>query len=1070
MTGKFGLTLGRLAKGLVAVFVLAIASTGLAAQETAGKIQGTVLDPNGQPVAGAQVFVVGSSQATQTDASGFYFLNNVPPGNYSLRAQFIGLQPARVDNVRVSGGQTITVAFDLAGAVALQAISITVAETPIVPRDQVRSRSIITGSDVDELPVSDPMDIVLLQPGVIEARGGAVSIRGGRAREAAIFIDGAPVRSSRHAGTNLSIATNAVEEVAVTTGAMSAEFGDAQSGVISFVTRAGGPNFAASFAYETDEMAGNRSSGLNRFEGSLSGPLVGNLTFFVGGSLQGESGFDGRWGAGSVARYVPGGVDTEVTIDRTGENTALVEIPTFIQYSGDCAECQGARIQNRWTTEARFSGKLQFTFGSGSRMALSAHRDLDQDVTSDMLGLEALDGNRANSELYVFNWVQQVFRGATSELSFDINLSYQSDFVNTGQVERSWDLDHRDPGLGIVIDNIPFVFNPDNFSYDTGADAITTLNSDADWDTLIDHIRRGPTSGTVRPILDRLETSRFPTPRLNPFAVSGGFNNTGVAYGFQLSDEVRTVGRVNVDWQAGRYNRFRFGGEVRSTRTNHFDVGTAINRFSFGNIYTAEPTQSSVYIQDRLDLGDVVIDFGIRWDQYASNGLFPIVPGRIFTHPDFDDANPLSTVIWKEGETHNAVSPRLGVSFPVTDQTGFRLSYAHQAQSPRFQDIFGGINVDLSTTNTNQRFGGDVGFAKTIMFEFGVRHAFNQDMVIDIAAYNKDKVSDHTYRTLPFFDPFFNRVNNVNVLTSADFGTVRGIEFTFQRRFSNIFSLATNYTFQNSKSTGSDPTDFLNGLSRQPFDIEGNRPAPPQTTLRTRDDRRHNIAGQFTVAFPRDHSVGLLRNVGIYGTYQLQSGLPYTRVLNIGAGARSNGALGATLAAEPLQASETPWTKNFDIRVTKGFEMGGTSWSLYLDVRNLFNFKNRNVVFSETGDIVNELRFRNAFFEPQVAIMRNEAIASGWETTVIIDGVEVEAIDLGDGSVTGNMCDGWAGAGGALSCYMLKAAEARFGNGDGIYDITEQEAAIRGWYNLGNGEHTFLGDARAIRVGMQLDF
>ena len=115
--------------------LLFMGARGLAAQETAGKIQGTVLDPNQQPVAGAQVFVVGSSMATQTDASGFYFINNVPPGNYSLRAQFIGLQPARVDNIRVSGGQTLTVAFDLAGAVALEAVSVTVAETPIVPRD-----------------------------------------------------------------------------------------------------------------------------------------------------------------------------------------------------------------------------------------------------------------------------------------------------------------------------------------------------------------------------------------------------------------------------------------------------------------------------------------------------------------------------------------------------------------------------------------------------------------------------------------------------------------------------------------------------------------------------------------------------------------------------------------------------------------------------------------------------------------------------------------------------------------------------------------------------------------------
>ena len=1063
MTGKFGLTLGRLARGLVAVFVLSIASAGLAAQETAGKIQGTVLDPNGQPVAGAQVFIVGSSMATQTDASGFYFLNNVPAGSYSLRAQFIGLQPARVDDIRVSGGQTHTVGFNLAGAVALEAISVTVAETPIVPRDQVRSRSIVTGSDVDVLPVSDPMGIVLLQPGVVAARGGGISIRGGRVNEAAIFIDGAPVRSTRTAGTNLNIATNALEEVAVTTGALSAEFGDAQSGVISFVTRSGGPSFAASLAYETDEFAGNNSSGLNRFEGSLSGPLIGNLTFFVGGSLQGATGADLRPGAGSVATYALGPIEQEITVPRTGENLAIVDVPTFVQFGGD--DFEGRRRQNSWNTGYRLSSKLQMTYGSGSRMSLSAHIDRDQNLFGDTFGTESMGGSLVESGLYVFNWVQQVSRGATSELSFDVNLSYQTDFVNTGQIERGWDLDHRDPKFGIVMEDIPFVLNPDHFSDDSGDRAVTTLTTDADWDLLVENVRTN--TGTLRPYLNRNGLNRNPLTRVNAYGVSGGFNNLGTNWGLQLSDETRTIGRVNIDWQAGRYNRFRFGGEFRNTRTNHYAATTT--RLSFGDIYTAEPSQASAYAQDRLDLGDVVIDFGIRWDKYDSNALFPRIPGRIFTHPDFDPANPLSSAIWKEGETHTAISPRLGVSFPITDQTAFRLSYAHQAQSPRFNDIFNGINNDLANTNTNDRFGGDVEFAKTIMFEFGLRHSFSPDMVMDVVVYNKDKVSDHAYRILPFFDPFTDRINNVNILTNADFGNIRGIELTFQRRFSNILAISTNYTFQNAKGTGSDPSDFLFGLSRQPQGVLGTRPEAPQTTLRTRDDRRHNIAGQFTLSFPSDYSVGLLRNFGVFGTFQVQSGLPYTRLTNTGQGSRSTGGFGLISdTEEPLQSSETPWTRFLNVKFTKGFQMGGTSWTLYADIRNLLDLKNRVSVFSETGDIVNEKRFQTGFFEPQTNIMRNEAIASGW-WLANANGNGDEGFDLGT-AAGGNDCADWEGSGGALSCHMLRGAEARFGNGDGIYDITEQEAAIRGWYILENGEHTFLGNGRTIRVGAQLDF
>ncbi len=97
-------------------------------------------------------------------------------------------------------------------------------------------------------------------------------------------------------------------------------------------------------------------------------------------------------------------------------------------------------------------------------------------------------------------------------------------------------------------------------------------------------------------------------------------------------------------------------------------------------------------------------------------------------------------------------------------------------------------------------------------------------------------------------------------------------------------------------------------------------------------------------------------------------------------------------------------------------------------------------------------------------IIRNEAVASGWTTTVDSNGETIEAIDLS------NDCSGWQGAGGASSCLLLRGVEARFGNADQVYDLNEQRAAVAGWYNLTNGEHTFLGAGRTIRAGMQLDF
>ena len=104
-------------------------------------------------------------------------------------------------------------------------------------------------------------------------------------------------------------------------------------------------------------------------------------------------------------------------------------------------------------------------------------------------------------------------------------------------------------------------------------------------------------------------------------------------------------------------------------------------------------------------------------------------------------------------KSHDYLSPHVQVSFPVTDRTNFRLSYSHQVQTPDFALLLGGINTDLNNTNTNQVYGSDLDFGKTITFEFGIRHAFSDDMVLDVAAYNKDIVSDPAARLVTLYDP-----------------------------------------------------------------------------------------------------------------------------------------------------------------------------------------------------------------------------------------------------------------------------------------------------------------------------
>src|SRR5205823_6416928 len=77
-------------------------------------------------------------------------------------------------------------------AVAIGPVTVEAAAQPLVPRDQVTSKTIVSGQQFDRLPVSDVRDVIRLEPGVVESgKAKGLSIRGGRPGEAAVYVDGA---------------------------------------------------------------------------------------------------------------------------------------------------------------------------------------------------------------------------------------------------------------------------------------------------------------------------------------------------------------------------------------------------------------------------------------------------------------------------------------------------------------------------------------------------------------------------------------------------------------------------------------------------------------------------------------------------------------------------------------------------------------------------------------------------------------------------------------------------------------------------------------------------------------
>jgi len=418
---------------------------------------------------------------------------------------------------------------------------------------------------------------------------------------------------------------------------------------------------------------------------------------------------------------------------------------------------------------------------------------------------------------------------------------------------------------------------------------------------------------------------------------------------------------------------------------------------------------------------------------------------------------------------HHTLSPTVRVSFPITEKTDFRLSYSHQVQTPELTTVLSGTNNDLGFTNTNDQFGRDVGFGKTIQFEFAVRHAFSPDLVLDVAAFNKDKVSDLAYRIKPFDDPAncqggICRVQNVNVLTTADFGYARGLELTLERRVGSWLNAHAVYTFEISRNTGSDPFSYLNTSARQISQVTGDRVPPPEQALPTNDERNHNIVGNVSITVPRDWQQNTvlgkaLRDVSIFMDFRVFSGLPYTRLRNNGAGNQAPrqtlGLIGTQL--EPINNSHMPWQKLVDMRVNKGFRISRFDVTAFADARNVFNFKNIASIFAETGDVVNALHRENSLSDEFARL----AIEAGTNGALLPNG----DINLVPSCTTWKQNDA-----STVNCVMLRRTEARFGNGDQVYTVAEQSRALNAFYDLFSGKQNFYGTPRNIRLGVELSF
>jgi hypothetical protein len=352
-------------------------------------------------------------------------------------------------------------------------------------------------------------------------------------------------------------------------------------------------------------------------------------------------------------------------------------------------------------------------------------------------------------------------------------------------------------------------------------------------------------------------------------------------------------------------------------------------------------------------------------------------------------------------------------------------------------------------------------------------------MVLDVAAYSKDNLAVAAARTFLSTDPFTGSPVGRVRFTNADYGNTRGIDIRLDRRIGNLFNGTISYSYQDSKSTGSDPLSNQTAGVEALEEIGGAIGPPPQAILPTNYSRPHTLAGAVSLTFPPDWRRGtvpgaVLGNLGLFAVFRYTSGTPYTTCPAAEGNENwfaSSG--GCAQGGGAINGARLPAYRQFDLRITKQFGLGGLGLTTYLDARNLFNFANILEVFSVTRHISNPADQQDRWANDS-SHYATEAKASG---VYADDG----SLDLRFGGSVAAGCGLWtsgAGRPAAPNCVYLIRAEERYGNGDHIFSVSEQRRASNAYYAavgrnqsfFARGRHNLTGDPRRLRLGVEVSF
>ncbi|MFV1885131.1 MAG: TonB-dependent receptor [Balneola sp.] len=845
-------------KILLSIFVLSLIT--ITAQAQYGKIRGVITDSEtGETIIGASVLIEGTTKGAATNIDGEYIILAVSPGTVSLRISYIGYNTTVIEDVRINIDLTTEINVQLTPETVEGQEVVVVAQRELVRKDVTASLSSVGAEEIEAIPVENFSEVVELQAGVVDGH-----FRGGRTGEVGYWVDGVPVTDSFDGSLSAGVENASVQEVQVVTGAFSAEYGQAMSGIVNIVTKDGGDEFSGSVHTFAGDYVSNRDNlfynindinpiSVRNLEASLGGPIIKEkLSFF--GSVRYFSN-DGWFYGQRIFNPEDVGLNSLnqiALLDTSGTGSGEVfEMNPYEKINGQL--------------------KLTWNVAKGLKIAMNGIYGIDEgksgyDHSNKFLPTFARDQFTSNRSLYL-----KVTHLLSNSTFYDLSIS------NNYKKFESY----------VFEDPFDSRYLPNDYA-------------------------------------------GFRAPN-----VTSGFRVGGTDNGRYERETDTYIAKFDLTSQVDNQNQVKFGVEYRKHNLKQVDLTSIVVSETSGVIglfdngsYDVEPIEFSAYLQDKIEIGSLIINAGVRFDYFdAKFRVFtdPTDPNVVFPERQPDDLS----LVYKDSDATYKFSPRLGIAFPVSEGGVVHFSYGHFFQIPNFSILYQNPYFRLNSGGSGLI--GLLGNAnlepqKTVNGELGYKQELSSSSAIEITTFFRD------IRNLAGTATDAIQIEGTSarygIITNSDFGFIKGVVLAFDQSFGRSIFLTADYTFQVAKGNSSDPSQAYNAAAAN-GQVE-------KIIIPLDWDQLHTL--NVTGSYRTDNGWGA---AAIFTT---GSGFPYTRDY-------ASVITGVVPPSEiDLNSQRRPSIYNLDISVTKDIELSGKqSIQLYARADNVLDRGNERGIFGETG-------------------------------------------------------------------------------------------------------------------------